>query len=169
MKKIIAFFAIAGLLFTLNSCEEGLSFKFNSDFKLNMDIDIEDVSKGNTYPFTHTTSLNIEDDEDVANRIEEIKGLEVTEIECSLTGIPEGESILELNVTVENVNLTVTLNNITESDTLMLPVSDVLLDALGNNLFENHQTSITVSGESTYAPMVLGVNLLFRSKIEASL
>jgi hypothetical protein len=40
---------------------------------------------------------------------------------------------------------------------------------LSTYLFENHQTTITVSGESTYAPMVLGVNLLFNSTVEAAL
>ena len=169
MKRIITVLTIVGLLFTFSSCEDALTFKFDSNFKVNMDVDIKNNAKSNTYPFTHTSILNIEDDKDVADQIEEIKDLQVTQIECTITGIPTGESIPELNVMVENINLTVTLTNVTENHTLTLTVSDELLDALGNYLFENHQTNITVSGESTYAPMVLGLDLTFHSKIEASL
>lgn len=169
MKKIITVFTLVGLLFTFNACEDGLAFKFDANFMVKMDIDVKDTGKSSTYPFTYTSLLNIEDDKDVADKIEQIKSLEITEVECTITGIPSGESVLELNIMVEDINLTVTLTNITENNTLVLPVSDKLLDALGKFLYDNHQTSITVSGASTYAPMVLGVNLLFNSKIEASL
>ena len=169
MKKLITILTIVGLLYTLNSCEEGLTFKFNSDFKVKMDVDVKDTGKSNIYPFTDTKLLNIEDDKSVAEQIEKLKSLEITEIECTITGIPSGESIPELTVMIEEINLTITLTDITEDYTLVLAVSDELLNALGTYLYNNHQTNITVSGESTYAPMVLGVDLLFHSNIEASL
>lgn len=169
MKRIITIFTIAGLLFTFNACEDALTFKIDTEFKVKMDVDVKDTGKSVTYPFTSSGLLNIEDDKDVAEQIEQIKGLEITQVECTITGIPLGQSIPVLNVMVEDINLTVTLTNITENNTLTLSVSDELLDALGVFLYENHQTNITVSGESTYAPMVLGVSLTFHSNIEASL
>jgi hypothetical protein len=169
MKKFITITLIIGLLLTLNACEDLLTFKFDTNFRVNMNIDVDDDGKSDTFPFTNTELLNIEDDEEVAEQIEMIKGLEITEIECTITGIPSGESIPELNVVVEEIDLTVTLTNVTEDYTLVLPISDELLNVLSTYLFENHQTTITVSGESTYAPMVLGVNLLFNSTVEAAL
>ena len=169
MKKLIAFISVLGLLFSLNACEDSLTFKFSTDFKVKMNIDVEDTGKSDVFPFTNTEILDIEEDEDVAEQIERIKGLEITEIECSVTGIPTGETIPVLTVFVEEVNLTVTLTDITEDYTLVLPVSDELLNALGDYLYDNHRTTVTVSGESTYAPMVLGVNLTFKSKVAASL
>ncbi|MDX9771227.1 MAG: hypothetical protein RBT19_12755 [Tenuifilaceae bacterium] len=169
MKKLITLFTIAGMLLMLSSCEDGLTLRFDANFKVNMNIDVEDTGKGDTFPFSETQTLNIEDDKEVAKQIEKIKELDITEIECEVTGIPSGQSIPLLKMYVEEIDLTVTLEDITENHIITLPISEDLLNALSNYLFENHQATVTVSGESTYAPMVLGVNLTFKSKVAASI
>lgn len=171
MKKLIALISVLSLLFMLNACEDSLTIGIDTNFKMNMNIDVTDgaKAKANTFPFSETQILNIEDDEEVANEIERMKDIDVTEIECEVTGIPSGQSIPSLKIYIEEVDLTVTLTDITEDYTLTLPVSDELLDTLGNYLYENHKTTVTVSGESTYAPMVLGVKLNFKSKIAATI
>lgn len=155
----------------LNACEDSLTIGIDTNFKMNMNIDVTDgaKAKANTFPFSETQTLNIEDDKEVAKQIEKIKELDITEIECEVTGIPSGQSIPLLKMYVEEIDLTVTLEDITENHIITLPISEDLLNALSNYLFENHQATVTVSGESTYAPMVLGVNLTFKSKVAASI
>src|SRR5690554_4668803 len=115
MKKLITLFTIAGMLLMLSSCEDGLTLRFDANFKVNMNIDVEDTGKGDTFPFSETQTLNIEDDKEVAKQIEKIKELDITEIECEVTGIPSGQSIPLLKMYVEEIDLTVTLEDITEN------------------------------------------------------
>jgi hypothetical protein len=52
---------------------------------------------------------------------------------------------------------------------LILPVSDLLLDALSQYLLTNHQTTVIATGTSTYAPMTFRVKLNFHTNVEAPL
>ncbi|MBI9068672.1 MAG: hypothetical protein JEZ09_15350, partial [Salinivirgaceae bacterium] len=81
-------------------------------------------------------------------------------------GIPEGESITELNITIPEAYLSVTLKNISENNnSISLDITPELLDALASFLYANHTVTIQVSGFSSYAPMLLGVELSFESTI----
>lgn len=168
MKKILSIIAIISAMFALQSCDEELTYTIPAEFKLNMDINV-DAMRSEQYPFAHTEVLNIADDAEVAQHIEDIKSLDVKEIECSLAGIPEGAAIEELTITIAEVGLTVTLTDITADYTLILPVSDLLLDALSQYLLTNHQTTVVATGTSTYAPMTFRVKLNFHTNVEAPL
>ena len=47
----------------LNACEDSLTFKFSTDFKVKMNIDVEDTGKSDVFPFANTEILDIEEDE----------------------------------------------------------------------------------------------------------
>lgn len=168
MKKLFILLTSISLIYSLTSCEDGLTFDFSADFPLNINIDIQE-SKGDSYPFSESKTLNIEDDEEVMEYIDNIKDIDIVEIECTLTGIPRGETISELNIFIEQIGLTIPLVDLTENSTFILPVSPEMLDAFSSYLYNNHQTTVNVTGISSYAPMTLGVKLLIKSNITASL
>lgn len=168
MKKTVLFLMISAVFLLFQSCDDLLDVNFDAEFSTNMNIDVAET-KADGYAFSESRTLNITDDDEVEKYIDRIKDLEITEIECSLTGIPAGESLPELSVKVDELNMQVDMTNITENSIFVLPVNDALLNSLGNYLQDNHQTTITVFGTSTYAPMVLGVKLTFKSKVTASL
>jgi hypothetical protein len=168
MKKTVLFLMISAVFLLVQSCDDLLDVNFDAEFSTNMNIDVAET-KADGYAFSDSKTLNITDDDEVEKYIDRIKDLEITEIECSLTGIPAGESIPELSVKVDELNMQVDLTNISENSTFVLPVSDALLTSLASYLKDNHQSTITVFGTSTYAPMVLGVKLTYKSKVTASL
>ncbi len=169
MKKNVLFLMMMAATFMLfQSCDDLLDVNFDAEFSTNMNIDVAET-KADGYAFSESRTLNITDDDEVEKYIDRIKDLEITEIECALTGIPIGESLPELSVKVVELNMQIDLTDITENSTFILPVTDALLKSLGNYLKENHQSTITVFGTSTYAPMVLGVKLTYKTKVTASL
>jgi hypothetical protein len=168
MKNILLILTIVSVLFSMESCDDMLTQNFSAEFKMNMDINVE-AMRSEQYPFSHSELLNIADDEEVAEYIDNIKSLNVTQIECSLSEIPEGAEIEELTILIADVGLSVTLTNITSDYSVVLPVSDDLLNALAGYLYDNQQTNVVVYGISSYAPMIFKVKLNFHSDIEASL
>jgi len=168
MKNLTKFSLIAGILFLVSSCDDLLTADFDATFTTNMNIDVAET-KADGYSFSDTKVLSIKEDAEVEKHINKIKKLKVTQVDCTLTGIPAGQSITELNVKVDELNLTVTVNNLVENTTFSLPVTDALLDALSDYLKTNHQSTITVFGTSSYAPMTLGVKLTFHSRVSAGL
>jgi len=153
-----------------NSCEEGLNVNVNTTFKKNITTDIKaDLKSGNTLsniPFYNVDTLDITDNEKVKENIDRFKELKISKINCKLTGIPENESITELNIVIPEALITVTLNNISENNnTILLDVTPELLNALATFLYANNRVAIQVNGFSTYAPMQLGVELSFESTI----
>jgi len=158
----------ASIAITFSSCSDMLSTDFDATFDTRMQIDIVET-KSTVYPFSSTSILNIEDEQEVKKNIDRIKKLNITQIDCTLTGIPEGETITEMNIKVEEANLLFSLSNLTQNHKFTLPVQAEFLNALSSYLLTNKKTSITVSGNSTYAPMTLGVKLEYISKITASL
>lgn len=167
MKKFITLFTILSFVIVLSSCEDGLTLKFDTNFRLEMTIDVEDV-KSDTYLFANTEVLNVEDEEEIEEYLNRIKEIEVTEVECRLRRIPSGAEIKTLNISVEEVGINITLENITEDYTLILPITPELLDALSQYVYNNMTITVKVSGESSYAPMDFDVNFLFKSKVTAS-
>lgn len=168
MKKLLTILTISSALFLFNACDEELTYDFPADFKLDMDVDIA-AERSSVYSFSHSEILNIVSDAEVADIIDDVKDLDVEEVECFVTGIPEGVTIPELRITVAEVGLSVTLTDISSDYSLVLPISDGILDALSDYLFEHHQSTVIVSGTSSFAPMVLGVKLIFHSEVEAPL
>jgi hypothetical protein len=168
MKSKISLMMFVAIVLILNSCDDVLDFDFDANFNTNMSIDVAET-KSDGFDFSATENLNIKDDDEVEKYINKIKNLEITRIDCTLTGISQGATIHALTVKVEELNLQVTLNNLTENQTLSLPVDAALLTALSDHLKTNHEATITVFGISSDAPMTFGVKLTYISKVTASL
>jgi hypothetical protein len=168
MKSKISLMMFVAIVLMLYSCDDVLDFDFDATFNTNMSIDVAET-KSDGFDFSATENLNIKDDDEVEKYINKIKNLEITRVDCTLTGIPQGATIHELTVKVEELNLQVTLNNLIENQTLSLPVDAALLTALSGHLKTNHEATITVSGTSSDAPMTFGVKLTYISKVTASL
>jgi hypothetical protein len=173
--KRLSVLAIALLTgaFILNSCED-MDVNVETSFKKQITVDVEETGKqvnsDSYFPFSETDILDISDNEAVEENIDSFKDLEVRSVTCKLTGIPDGESISELTITIPEALISVTLTNINENNNaITLDISNDLLNALENFLFENHSITIQVNGGSTYAPMQLGVELEFAATIITSI
>lgn len=156
------------------SCEEGLNVNIDATFQKKITANIVDSKKSEQatplVPFFVMDSLDISEEPDVQDNIERLKDLEVKKVTCTLTGIPENQSISELNITIPETGLAVTLNSINENNnTVTLDITPELLNALAQFLYSNYQITIIVSGFSTYAPMQLGVELSFDSTLVTGL
>lgn len=157
-------------IISFNSCEEGLNFDINTTIKKNINADIQEGLKStdalNAFSFYTVDSLNITDNEKIQSNLDKFKDLEITKITCTLTGIPENESIPELTIIIPEAHLNISLIDISvNNNAIALDVSPELLDALATFLYLNHIVTIQISGFSTYAPMILGVELGFESTI----
>lgn len=168
MKKLLFVLTLAGIFLLFPGCEDALDFDFKAVFNSNLSIDIEET-KTDAFAFSATDTLNIEDDEDIQKHIDKLKEMEITKVECTLTGIPEGAVIQQLNVKVEEAGFLITLTDLTENHKFEMEVNDAMLDLLASYLFDNHQSVITVFGTSSYAPMTLGVKLTWHTNITAGL
>lgn len=168
MRKLLFILTFAGIFLLFPGCEDALDFDFKAIFNSNLSIDIEET-KTDAYAFSATDTLNIEDDEDIQTHIDKLKEMEITKVECTLTGIPEGAVIQQLSVQVEEAGFFISLTDLTENHKFEMEVTDAMLDLLADYLLENHQSVITVFGTSSYAPMTLGVKLTWHTNITAGL
>lgn len=156
------------------SCEEEMGIDVNTTFNKNIKIDITESKKStdtlSAIPFYSADTLDISDNDEIQKNLDKIKELEISKVTCTLTGIPENESITELNLLIPEAALNITLKNLTQNNTsITLDVSTELLDGLAAFLFANYKITIQTSGFSTYAPMQLGVDLSFESTIKTGL
>lgn len=169
MKNLLILFALA-LIFT--SCEDGLfDLKLSTDLKKDITVDVEDKDlKSTLHPFSVTDTLDLKDNSDIKAHISKIKAIDIDEALCTLSGIPENEEIAELTITIVDANISVTLLNLTKNSlALELPISATDLTAIENYIESNEKLIINVSGTSTYAPMQLIAELLFKTTFTTSL
>ncbi len=173
-KNLLTIIIMLGV-FIFNSCEEDLSLDVDvkTTFKKTITTDIQsDLKNGllSDIPFYNIDTLDITDNEKLKENIDRFKDLEINKINCKLTGIPENESITELNILIPEAYISVTLNNVSENNnTVELDITPELLNTLATFLYANYKVTIQVSGFSTYAPMQLGVELSFESTIVTQL
>lgn len=169
MKKLFLNLALLFSIAMFFACEEGLDVNVDTTFTKNMTANIDENLKNSDtlrYPFYEADTLDISDNEKIQENMDKFKGLEIHQIRCELTGIPENEEITEINILIPEANIQISLNAISNANnTLNLEITDELLDFLASFLYENYQVSIMLSGFSSYAPMQLGVKLDFESTL----
>jgi hypothetical protein len=174
MKKIILNLSVLLVIAMFFSCEEGLTVDVNTTLTKTITANIEENLKSSDtlliYPFYESDTLDISENEKIQENMDKFKELEISQITCELTGIPDNEEITEINILIPEANINCTLMAINNSNnSVTLQVTDELLYILGDFLFENHQASIIISGFSSYAPMQLGVKLDFKTTIVTQL
>jgi hypothetical protein len=167
MKRFLSTLVTMGFLLFNSACEDALTFSFVADYPIDFNIDIHDGTKATSFPFSDSGTLSIEENEEVLKYIEKIKEIEILQVECTLTGIPSNEEIIELTFEVQNTVFSITINNLSENRTFILPIESSKLMALSTYFFDNQQITVSVNGVSSYAPMQLGLKLNFVSKIIA--
>ena len=150
---------IMGVLI-LSGCES-ITTDFDTNLKATILADIitpaeKSSLKGvTTYPFSSTKVLDIKENSKITEYIDRLKEINVKSVNCTFSGIPEGETITEMNISVQSVALDVSLENLVNGMSVTLDVSPNILNALSLELTDNQQITIMVSGKSTFAPMVL--------------
>lgn len=150
---------IMGVLI-LSGCES-ITTDFDTNLKTTILADIKVPSEKSslkdvtTYPFSATKVLDIKENSRINEYIDRLKEINVKSVTCTFSGIPEGEAITELNISVQSVALDVTLEDLVNGVSVTLDISPNILNSLSLELTDNQQITIMISGESTFAPMVL--------------
>lgn len=161
MKKLrILAVVLTGLLIP-GSCSL-ITTDFDTNLRITILADVEKppekksgLKDAATYPFSATEVLDIKDNSKINDYIDRLKEIEVQSIKCTFSGIPAGETITEFNISFSPVGINITLENITSGASVTLDVSPQLLDNISKQLTDNQPITINISGQSTYAPMVL--------------
>lgn len=171
MKQMITLTVVLVGLLILNSCDS-VTTSFDTNLKTTISADIEDVNSGvketTTYPFNATETLKIKDNSRINEYIDRLKEINVNSVTSTFTGIPVGETITELNISVESVALDLTLEDIDNGLSVELDVSHQLLNDISEELIDKHEITIYISGQSTFAPMELSILMDFAVTVTAS-
>ncbi len=160
-------------LIILGSCDSiTTNFETNLTTTILADVQLpEDVKSTlkdfNTYPFHASQTLDIKDNSTINDYIDRLKEINVKSITATFTGIPPGEKITELNVSIQSVALDLNLENLENGVVVELDVSHQLLNSISNELTDNHGITIDISGASTYAPMTLSTLMDFQVAVTA--
>ena len=173
MKKIRTLAMVLIALIILGSCDK-ITTDFDTSLRTTILADVEQPSEvkstlkdATTYPFNASQKLDIKDNSKINDYIDRLKEINVKSISCTFTGIPSGETITELNISIQSVALNLTLENLENGVSVTLDVSNQLLNAISNELTDKHETTIRISGESTYAPMTLSTLMDFQVSVTA--
>jgi hypothetical protein len=173
MKKafLLSMMAAATLLF--NACESD-TIDFDTNLKTTILSEISqpaqtapELKVASLYPFTTSKTLSLSDNKDVEKYLNKLKDINVKSIKCSFSGIPEGQSISDLTISVPEANVTINVPTLTNNTVLTLNVTKEQLTAISNKLLDELEITIVVSGKSTYAPMTLSSALDFATSIKA--
>ncbi len=173
MKKIRILGMLLLALIILGSCDRittnfdtNLTTTILADVQLPADVKstLKDLT---TYPFSASEKLDVRDNSKVNDYIDRLKEINVQSITATFTGIPTGETINELNISIQSVALDLTLDNLENGLSVTLDVSPNLLNAISNELTDKHEITINISGESTYAPMTLSTLMDFQVSVTA--
>ena len=172
MKKLmISAFAITGII-VICSCDS-ITTDFDTNLNKTIVSEIEQpqakalTKNQTTYPFSSADVLDIRDNSKINDYIDRLKEIDVKSITCTFTGIPEGESITELNISLGTTGLEVNLSDITNQTQITLDVSHQFLNDISTQLVDNHELIIAISGESTFAPMTLNTFMSFAVTVTA--
>lgn len=174
MKKITAFTVVLAGLLIVNSCDS-LTTSFDTNLSTTILVDVEQPQEGksglkdaHTYPFSATKTLSIKDNSQINDYIDRLREINVNIVTATFTGIPSGETITELAITIESVDLNVTLEDLVNGVSVTLDISPQLLDDLSEELLDAQQITIGVSGYSTFAPMILSTLMDFEVTVTAN-
>lgn len=175
MKKIFALTIVLAGLLTFISCDS-ITTSFDTDLSTTVLADVAPVKSGEAgiketgpHPFSATKVLKIDDNSQIKDYFDRLKEINVKNITATFTGIPSGESITTLNLTIQSAGIDIALDNIVNGASVTLEVSPQLLDALSAKLLEDKEVTVGVSGNSTFAPMVLSTLVEFAVTVKAGL
>ena len=170
MKQIIISLVSAAFLLAINGCD-AITTDFDTNLNKTILAEVAEVKSGTkdavTYPFNATETLNIRDNSKINDYIDRLKSINVNSITCTFTGIPSGETVTELNISIPSAGMEITLTDIDNATQLTLDVSPQLLDAISKRLIDTHEITIEISGMSTYAPMTLSTLMNFAVTVKA--
>ena len=173
MRKIKTLAMVLVALIIMGSCDR-ITTDFDTNLKTTILADVQlpaevksTLKDVTTYPFSASQKLDVKDNSRINDYIDRLKEINVQSITATFTGIPPGETITELNISIQSVALDLTLENLENGVSVTLDVSNHLLNAVSNELTDKHETNIIISGESTHAPMKLSTLMDFQVSVTA--
>jgi hypothetical protein len=170
MKQIITLLAGAAILLAINGCDS-VTTDFDTNLNKTILAEVAEVKSGTkdavTYPFNATDVLDIRDNSKINDYFDRLKEINVNSIACTFTGIPSGETVTELTISIPSAGLGITLTDLDNATQVTLDVSPQILDAISKRLIETHEITIGISGRSTYAPMTLSTLMSFAVTVKA--
>ena len=173
MRKMKTLAMVLVALIILGSCDK-ITTDFDTSLKTTILADVQlpaevksTLKDVTTYPFNASQKLDVKDNSKINDYIDRLKEINVQSITATFTGIPSGETITDLNISIQSVALDLTLENLENGVSVTLDVSNHLLNAISNELTDNHEITISISGESTYAPMTLRTLMDFQVSVTA--
>jgi hypothetical protein len=173
MKQIFTIAVVLTGFFLLTSCDETIEFDTNLETTILADVDDNtsgtksSLKESVSYPFSAEAELDITDNSEVNDYIDRLNEIKVKSITCTFSGIPEGESIITVTISVEGAGLAITLEDIADGDSVTLDISPELLNTVSELITDNHEIIISVSGASTYAPMTLSTLVSASASVSA--
>ena len=173
MKKLRILGMLLVVLIILGGCDS-ITTDFDTNLRTTILADVQlpaevksTLKDVTTYSFNASQKLDIKDNSKINDYIDRLKEINVQSITCTFTGIPSGETITELNISIQSVALDLALENLENGISVTLDVSNHLLNAISNELTDKHEITISVSGESTHAPMTLSTLMDFQVSVTA--
>jgi hypothetical protein len=172
MRRISILLVFAPALFFIKGCD-----KITTDFDTNLnktiraDVVAPQAKSGTmdvvTYPFNVTDVLEIKDNSKINDYIDRLKEINVKSVTVTFTGIPAGQTITELGISMPSVGLAINLFDIENNSQVTLDVNPEYLNAISKRLLDTHEITIEISGRSTYAPMTLSTLMSFAVTVKA--
>ncbi len=170
MKQMLFFLVGAAVLLAINGCD-AITTDFDTNLNKTILAEVAEVKSGTkdavTYPFNTTDVLDIRDNSKINDYFDRLKEINVNSITCTFTGIPSGETVAELTISIPSAGLEVKLTDIDNATQVTLDVTPQILDAVSKRLIETHEITIGISGRSTYAPMTLSTLMNFAVTVKA--
>jgi hypothetical protein len=159
MKHIYTIAVVLTGLFLFSSCDETIDFDTNLETTILADV-VEQTAKSSlkeavTYPFSASKELDVTENSKVNDYIDRLNEITINSITCTFSGIPEGQKVTALTISIEAASLIITLEDIADGNSVTLDISPQLLNTVSELITDNHKITIDVSGFSTYAPMTL--------------
>lgn len=173
MRKIMGVAVLLAMLLAVSGCDS-LTTNFDTTLRTTIQAPVEqtgEVKDGlkdvTLYPFSVMHVLDVQDNDRIKDYLDRIREIEVKSVKCTFTGIPSGETVTELNIAFQPVNVTVSLANLSNGDVVTLDLSHDLLNSISTHLTDNKKITIVISGKATYAPMVLNTLVEVPVKVTA--
>ena len=117
--------------------------------------------------YFESDTIDLTDNADLEEYKEKIKEVDVHTVSCTFSGIPTGDTIKSFTISVENTELSETLNNIAVNGTKEeLSIATAILTAVGEELMDQEKIVINVSG-TTSVPLTFTVEIAFDSEVKA--
>lgn len=173
MRQITGIAVLLAMLLAVGGCDS-LTTSFDTTLRTTIQAPVEQTGEvkdglkdATLYPFSVTHVLDVQDNDRIKDYIDRIKEIEVKSVKCTFTGIPSGETVTELDISFQPVNVKVSLANLSNGDVVTLDLTHDLLNTISTHLTDNKKITVVISGKATYAPMVLSTLIELPVKVTA--